>query len=37
MKHLAPVYEPELLIVPMKAYDVVLVLPWFKTRKPEID
>jgi hypothetical protein len=35
--HLAPVHEPEVLVVPMGAYDVVLGLPWFKTRKPEID
>jgi len=35
--HLAPVDEPEVLIVPMKAYDLVLGLPWFKERNPEID
>jgi hypothetical protein len=29
--------EPEVLIVPMTAYDLVLELPWFKTRNPEID
>jgi hypothetical protein len=29
--------EPEVLIVPMTAYDLVLGLPWFKTRNPEID
>jgi hypothetical protein len=27
----------EVLIVPMTAYDLVLGLPWFKTRNPEID
>jgi hypothetical protein len=37
MDHLAPVHEPEVLVVPMRAYDLVLGLPWFKTRKPEID
>jgi hypothetical protein len=35
--HLAPVHEPEVLVVPMGAYNLVLGLPWFKTRKPEID
>jgi len=37
MDHLAPVHEPEVLVVPMGAYDLVLGFPWFKTRKPEID
>jgi hypothetical protein len=32
-----PVDEPEALIVPMTAYDLVLGLPWFKSRNPEID
>jgi hypothetical protein len=36
-EHLAPVDEPGALIVPMKAYDLVLGLPWFKGRNPEID
>jgi len=36
MDHLAPVHETEVLVVPMRAYDLVLGLPWFKTRKPEI-
>jgi len=35
--HLAPVHEPEVLVVPMRAYYLVLGLPWFKTRKLEID
>ena len=34
---LAPVDESDVLIVPMKAYDLVLGLPWFKARNPEID
>jgi hypothetical protein len=29
--------EPEVLIVTMTAYDLVLELPWFKTRNPEIN
>jgi hypothetical protein len=29
--------EPEVPIVPMTVYDLVLGLPWFKTRNPEID
>jgi len=37
MDHLAPVHELEVLVVPMRAYDLVLGLAWFKTRKPEID
>jgi hypothetical protein len=36
-EHLAPVDQPEVLIVPMKAYDLVLGLPWFKSRNPEIN
>jgi hypothetical protein len=36
-EHLAPVDKPDVLIVPMRAYDLVLGLPWFKTRNPEID
>ena len=36
-EHLKPVDESEVLVVPMKAYDLVLGLPWFKGRNPEID
>jgi hypothetical protein len=36
-EHLKPVDESEDLVVPMKAYDLVLGLPWFKARNPEID
>ena len=36
-EHLKPVDESEVLVVPMKAYDLVLGLPWFKARNPEID
>jgi hypothetical protein len=36
-EHLKPVDESEVLFVPMKAYDLVLGLPWFKARNPEID
>jgi len=36
-EHLKPVDELEVLVVPMKAYDLVLRLPWFKARNPEID
>ena len=31
-EHLAPVDEPEVLIVPKKEYDLVLALPWFKSK-----
>jgi hypothetical protein len=37
IEHLAPVDEPQVLIVPMKAYDLVHGLNWFKARNPEID
>jgi hypothetical protein len=32
-----PVDEPDVLVVPMTAYDLVLGLPWFQSRNPEID
>jgi hypothetical protein len=37
MDHLAMVYKTEVQVVPMRAYNLVQGLPWFKTRKPEID
>jgi len=37
MDHLTLVHEPEVLVVQMRAYDLVLGLLWFKSRKPEID
>ena len=37
MDYLAPVHKPEVLVVPMRAYDLILGLPWFETRKPEIN
>ena len=36
-KHLKPVDKSEVLVIPMKAYDLVQGLPWFKGRNPEID
>jgi hypothetical protein len=36
-EHLKPVDKSEVLVVPMKEYDLVLGLPWFKARIPEID
>ena len=36
-EHLKLVDESEALVFPMKAYDLVLGLPWFKARNPEID
>ena len=36
-EHLQLVDQSEVLVVPMKAYDLVLGLPWFKVRDPEID
>jgi len=37
IEHSAPVDEPDVLVVPMVAYDLVLGLPWFQSRNPEID
>ena len=37
MPHLAPVDEPDFLVVKMKPYDLVLGLPWFAKHGPEID
>jgi hypothetical protein len=34
-ERLKPVDKSEVLVVPMKAYDLVLGLPWFKARNPE--
>jgi hypothetical protein len=37
MEHLSPVHESEVLVVPMRAYDLVLGLPCFQSRNPGID
>jgi hypothetical protein len=37
LDQLAPVDKPEVLIVPIRAYDFVLGMPWFTARNPEID
>jgi len=37
MEHLSPVQELEVLVVPMWAYDLVLGLPWFQSRNPDVD
>jgi len=37
MEHSSPVQESELLVLPMRAYDLVLGLPWFQSRKPEVE
>ena len=36
-EHLAPVDKLDVLVVPMTAYDIILGLPWFESRNPEID
>jgi len=36
-EHLKPVDESEVLVVPMKVYDLVLGLPWLMVRNPEIN
>jgi hypothetical protein len=36
-EHFKPVDKSEDLVDPMIAYDLVLGLPWFKGRNPEID
>jgi len=37
VKHLKLINESEVLVIPMKANDLVLGLPWFKARNPKID
>jgi hypothetical protein len=37
MEHVSPVQESEVLVVPMRAYDLVLGLPCFKSRNPDVD
>jgi len=37
MEHLSPVQESEVLVVHMRAYDLVLGLPWFQSRNPDVD
>ena len=37
MEHLSPVQELEVLVVPMRAYHLVLGLPWFQSRNPDVD
>jgi len=37
MEHLSPVRESEMLVVPMQAYGLVLGLPWFQSRNPDVD
>ena len=36
-EHLKPVNESEVAVVPMKAYHLILGLPWFRVRNPDID
>jgi hypothetical protein len=37
IEHLSPVQELEVLVVPMRAYDLVLGLPWFQSRNPDVE
>ena len=37
MEHLSQVQESEVLVVPMRAYDLVLGFPWFQSRNPDVD
>ena len=37
LDYLAPLDESEVLVVPIRAYDLVLGLPWFQKRNPDID
>jgi len=37
MEHLSLVQESEVPVVPMRAYDLVLGLPWFQSRNPDVD
>jgi hypothetical protein len=36
-EHLSPVQAAEVLVVPMRAYDLVLGLPWFQSRNPDVN
>jgi hypothetical protein len=37
LEHKQPVNKSEVLFVPMTGYDILLGLPWFRARNPEID
>jgi len=37
MEHLSPVQGSEVLVVPMRAYDLVLGLPCLQSRNPDVD
>jgi hypothetical protein len=37
MEHLSLVQESEMLVVPIRAYDLVLGLAWFQSRNPDVD
>jgi len=37
IEHLAPIEESEVLVMPMRAYDLVLGLPWFQSRNPDVN
>jgi len=37
VNYLAPVDRSDMLVVPMRAYDLVLGLPWFPKHNPDID
>jgi len=36
-ENLKPGDNSEVVVIPMKAYDLLLGLPWFTARNPEID
>jgi hypothetical protein len=37
MGHLTAVQESEVLVVPMRTYDLVSGVPWFQSRNPDVD
>jgi len=37
LDYLGPVVKSDVLVVPMDAYDLILALPWFQKRHPDID
>jgi hypothetical protein len=37
MEHFSLLQETELLVVPIRAYELVLGLPWFQSRDPDVD
>jgi hypothetical protein len=37
MEHISPFQASKVLVVPMRAYHLVLGLPWFQSRHPDVE